>query len=79
MEDLSMVTGYEGIGPEKGKYVSSESALAYAMERCGIKFSELPGDSRKEFRCALVEWFYSGNWIPVEQDEKQEVADRWAS
>ncbi len=67
------IAGYRGIGLERGKYVEAEDALKYAMERCGIKFSGLPGDSRKEFRCALVEWFFSGNWIPVEQSDGQEA------
>lgn len=60
---------YRGIGPESGKYILSENALPYAMERCGICFSELPGDCRKEFSEALVSWFYSGNWLAIEEAE----------
>lgn len=65
-----MITGYKGIGPESGRYVSAEDAPAYAMERCGIQLSELPGDTQEEFLLMLEEWFFSGNWIPDEQDEE---------
>ncbi len=54
--------GYEGIGPEKGTFVRSEDAYAYALERCTKGAQE----DRKEFREMLVEWFYSGNWIRAE-------------
>lgn len=50
---------YYGIGPEAGKIVEDEDAYAYALER------SLRGtpDDQASFREALVEWFYSGNWI----------------
>jgi hypothetical protein len=68
-------TAYRGIGPESGRYISPDNALPYAMKRCGICFSSLPGDFREEFTAALVEWFYSGDWLPVDTDEE---AARWS-
>ena len=62
-------TAYRGIGPESGRYISPDNALPYAMERCGICFSTLPGDCREEFSEALVNWFYSGNWLAIEEAE----------
>ena len=53
------MTGYLGIGPEEGTFVSEDKAFDYALERC-LRGSE--GD-REEFRDMLVEWFYSGNWV----------------
>ncbi|MCI2161580.1 MAG: hypothetical protein LKK39_06650 [Oscillospiraceae bacterium] len=60
------IVAYKGIGPEKGKAVSASDALPYAMLRCGIAFdcSENTGDCRQEFTKMLVDWFYSGNWLP---------------
>mgnify|MGYP000870726140 CR=1 FL=1 len=71
-----MIAGYKGIGPEQGKYIKAENALAYAMERCGIQLSAAPGNpaDEDEFLQMFLEWFYSGNWIPVENDER-EAAD----
>ena len=76
-----MITAYKGIGPERGRTVPVSDALSYAMERCGVRPSAAPADprDRDEFNLMLVDWFYSGNWIPVEQGDEQEAADSWAS
>ncbi|MDU6348424.1 MAG: hypothetical protein E6593_16965 [Clostridium sp.] len=71
-----MISGYKGIGPESGRYVSAEDAPAYAMERCGVRLSGLPGDTQEEFLLMLEEWFFSGDWVP---DKQGEEADSWAS
>lgn len=58
---------YEGIGPERGQRVSAEKAPAYAMERCGIsQIQDTP--ETPEFLDALVDWYFSGNWIQREGD-----------
>jgi hypothetical protein len=61
------IVAYKGIGPERGNTVSADDALPYAMLRCGIAFdcSETTGDCRQEFIKTLVDWFYSGNWLPI--------------
>ena len=61
------IIAYKGIGPERGKTVPADDALPYAMLRCGIAFdrSENTGDCRQEFVKTLVDWFYSGNWMPI--------------
>lgn len=61
------ILGYKGTGPEAGRYVPSDKALAYAMERCQIAKASMPGDTWPEFCEMLVDWFYSGNWIAVEE------------
>ena len=68
-----MITGYKGIGPESGRYVSAEDAPAYAMERCGIRLSGLPGDTQEEFILMLEEWFFSGDWVSVDEDEETDL------
>lgn len=56
---------YIGIGPEHGRVIAKEHALAYAMERCGIRFApEASGaPEHEEFMDMLEEWFFSGNWV----------------
>lgn len=49
-------TGYREM--ETGIFVSEEDAFNYAMER--ISQDE---DLNRNFKEAVVEWFYSGNWI----------------
>lgn len=56
---------YRGIQQEEGKIVREEDALSYALERCLLG----TGEDQEEFRSALIEWFYSGNWIRREDDE----------
>lgn len=71
---------YIGIGPENGKRVSDREAFGYACERC------LKGEpeEQKEFMCivkscetieeiasTVVEWFFSGNWIYDNYDNKK--------
>lgn len=56
---------YQGIQSEEGKIVREEDALSYALERCLLG----PKEDQEEFQAALIEWFYSGNWIRREDDE----------
>ena len=56
--------GYIGVGPENGVFVADADVYAYAMGRC-LHGTE---EEVKEFREMLVEWYYSGNWIRVEED-----------
>lgn len=44
-----------------------ENAPAYAMVRCGIgRMQDTP--ETPEFLTALVDWYFSGNWIRREGD-----------
>lgn len=56
------MSGYMGIGSEKGIFVPENIAFEYAFERC----MEGTAEDKKEFREMLVEWFYSGNWVKEE-------------
>ena len=62
------IKGYEGIGPENGKFVRAEDALIYASERCGIRKIDVTAPDAAEFMEMLVEWFFSGNWVTVCED-----------
>lgn len=71
---------YIGIGPEQGHRVADRYAFGYACECCqyGEKeeqdtFWKLAKDCEDfaEFRKALVEWFYSDNWLRDETDSEE--------
>lgn len=52
-----------------GAFVPKEDAFSYAIEQC---VNIIPAgfhniEWTKEFKDMLVEWFYSDNWIEVEE------------
>lgn len=51
---------YVGINTERGNVVSADDAVDYALEK--VKESE-------EIRSEFEEWFYSGDWIKMEDEE----------
>lgn len=56
---------YLGICKERGIVVKDEFCLAYAVDRVLTNTEE-----QKDF----IEWFYSGNWIKIEnRGEKYEI------
>lgn len=50
---------YVGINKEYGKRIQQEDAFCYAIEHCLFGTEE----ERQEFRQAVEDWYYSGNWI----------------
>jgi len=63
---------YVGIGKDNsGIRVKKEDALTYAMEACGVTIEE-ETDMTDDFRCAMVEWFFSGDWTEAYDDECEE-------
>lgn len=50
---------YKGICREFGKEIDEKYAFGYALERVITN-----KDEQNEF----VEWYYSGNWIRIEED-----------
>lgn len=65
---MNRLKGYQGIGPEAGKFIPAEIACAYALNQCGIAINDPAAPSADEFKGMFVEWFYSGNWIEVYED-----------
>lgn len=59
---------YEGTCENQGKLVMAYDALDYALSECGVErnpYKELDA----EFKNMIVEWFFSGNWLAVREDE----------
>jgi hypothetical protein len=63
---------YRGILRRAGQRVSEEEAFTYVLNACGLAlaphFDERLKDHR-ECRQALVEWFFSGSWMPAHDFE----------
>ena len=74
---------YKGFGPERGNNIPAEEAFPYAAARCldgdeeerqGFMDIAHDADNMEEFAQALVEWFFSGNWV----FEEEEVCNEYA-
>ena len=57
---------YVGICSEDGKIIKQEDALEYALMRCMTTDKE---EFIKEFGQDIEEWFFSGNWIELQESE----------
>ena len=53
------LAGFDGVGPEHGKFVPIDEALEYALNRCTNNEGE---------KLAFLEWYYSGNWTMREAE-----------
>lgn len=53
--------GYRKMGTKE--FVEDEDAYEYALDTCLYGTEE----EKQEFKEMLVEWFFSGNWIRVEE------------
>ena len=64
--------GWEGICSNAGKFVPVEEGLAYVFNQIGIEKVNPNAPEANALR-ELVEWYFSGNWIEVyEEDEDGE-------
>ena len=54
---------YEGILKERGKTIPFEYALGYALDKVL---------NDEELKAEFLEWFYSGNWLEVEEEENEQ-------
>lgn len=62
---------YEGFNEHEGEYVSVQDALAYAMKQCGIVHSVGRSPDQQEFDEMLVEWYFSGNWRAIREEDSE--------
>lgn len=62
---MSKIVEYRGIGPETGTVIAAADAFRYALNRCLNGIS----DERSEFKEMLVEWYFSGNYVAITEEE----------
>lgn len=66
---LGKFIGYKGIGPEKGKFVDGYDAFSYVCKQVGIVDFDPTAPDAEEFRENLIDWYFSGNWIRVYEND----------
>ena len=65
--------GWKGICSNQGKFVPAEDGLEYVFDQVGIMAFNHDAPNATEFAESTVEWYFSGNWIEVyEEDEDGE-------
>ena len=60
---------YEGFGEHEGEYIVAPDALAYAMKQCGVIHTGETTPAQREFDEMLVDWYFSGNWRAIREEE----------
>ena len=62
---MNELKGYKGIGPEAGQFIAAEDAYEHVLQACGLSLSDASAPLAQEAKQALVEWYFSGNWVEV--------------
>ena len=62
--------GWKGICSNTGKFVDAEDGLAYVFDQIGILAFNHDAPDANIFLADLVEWYFSGNWIEVYEEEE---------
>ena len=62
---MSEGKGWRGIGPNAGKFVPADEGFEYVCAQVGVGSFDNNAPDAAEFKAALVEWYFSGNWIEV--------------
>lgn len=64
--------GWQGLGPNRGRFVNRAEGFAVACRGCGILQWNPRAAEAAEFKAMLEEWYFSGDWIRKEDmDEEQ--------
>jgi len=59
--------GYQGICSQKGIYIEKDRVIDYITEHINTDLS-----LKEEFQKAMVDWFFSGDFIKVYREDKEE-------
>lgn len=62
--------GWKGITCNAGKFVAAEDGFSYVRDQVGITLFDHAAPDAKEFKEMLVEWYFSGNWIKVYEEDR---------
>ena len=65
------VLRYEGVGVEQGNSIPAEDAVEYALSECGLEI-RLRKPLTREAVEYIVDWFFSGCWVPVYEGDDNE-------
>lgn len=60
--------GYQGICSQKGIYIEKDQAFDYVTEQINTD-----PFLKEEFQKSMVDWFFSGDFIRVYREDKEEM------
>lgn len=61
--------GWKGIFTNEGKFVPADEGFEYVCDQVGIMAFNHDAPDAKMFVESTVEWYFSGNWIEVYEEE----------
>lgn len=64
--------GWKGICSNAGKFVHADEGMKYVFGRVGIMLVN-PNAPEADALLELVDWYFSGNWIEVYEEDDDEV------
>lgn len=67
------MAGWQGLGPNRGRFVDRADGFSVACQGCGIRQWEPGAAEAAEFRSMLEEWYFSGDWIWKEEEDEAQM------
>ena len=64
--------GWKGIFPNEGKFVPANEGIEYVFAQVGIMAFDHNAPEAEGFVDETVEWYFSGNWIEVYEEDDYE-------
>ena len=65
--------GWQGLGPNRGRFVNRSEGFAVACRGCGILQWNPRAAEAAEFKSMLEEWYFSGDWIWKEDTDEEQM------
>lgn len=65
--------GWQGLGANRGRFVSRAEGFAVACRGCGILQWDPRAAEAAEFKAMLEEWYFSGDWIWKEDTDEEQM------
>lgn len=59
------IKGWRGINANEGKFVPAEDGFSYAAKAVGVRDFDPTAPEAEEFKEHLPEWYFSGDWLEV--------------
>lgn len=67
---MQQLRGWRGIGPNQGRFVHADEAFDHVTHEVGILDFHETAPLADEFRHMLIDWYFSGDWVGVWEDEE---------
>lgn len=67
------MTGWQGLGTNRGRFVEKADGVSVACKGCGILQWKPDAPEAAEFKAMLEEWYFSGDWIWKEENDGEQM------